>query len=140
MTASRLGRWKVRQGDLVFMRKRDVTRSAIVTHAEEGWILGSDCILVRVDRDRVVPDFVQAMLRAPTARHELIRRAPGTAMPGINERSLSALRLPFMPIEDQNAVVSHWREFHSAESALRAELDSIANLRASLLREIFRGN
>jgi type I restriction enzyme, S subunit len=140
ITASRLERWKVRQGDIVFMRKRDVTRSALVTHAEEGWILGSDCILMRADRDQLVPDFVQAMLRAPIARQELIRRAVGTDMPGINERSLSALRLPVMSLEDQNTLVGHWREFHGAESKLRAELDSLANLRASLLADIFRGN
>jgi len=139
-TASRLSRWQVMEGDIVFMRKRDVTRSGIVTPDERGWILGSDCILVRVDQDRLCPDYVRAMLRSPSARAELLRRAPGTAMPGINERSLSALQLPLVTLTRQREVVADWQSFEQARLGCRREISQLFALRSSLLADIFGGN
>lgn len=139
-TADRLQRWRVREGDLIFMRKRDVTRSAVVTRSEVGWVLGSDCILVRVDPARLVPHFVRAMLRAPEARLELLRRAPGTAMPGINEKSLSSLSLPVLSIDDQRAIASRWGEFDASKKTLVAEDMAALEVRRSVLTEIFGAN
>ena len=138
-TAARLRRWQVREGDIVFMRKRDVTRSAIVTPDERGWILGSDCILVRIDDSRLNPSFVRAMLRSPSARAELLRRAPGTAMPGINERSLSALRLPVQDSAGQRRVVLEWQVFEHARLAAVKEASCLVELRSSILAHIFGG-
>lgn len=138
-TADRLARWKVQEGDIVFMRKRDVTRSAIVTGDEAGWILGSDCISIRVDQGVFVPSYVRAMLRAPSARRELLRRAPGTAMPGINERSLSELLLPSVDISEQLGVLDRLETIAGMRGEVRRVLVALTSLRASLASATFEG-
>lgn len=139
-TAARLNRWKVRVGDIVFMRKRDVTRSALVTPREEGWILGSDCILIRTHGGSLLPGFVRAMLRAPTARANLTRRAPGTAMPGINERSLADLSFPYLGLGAQGATIASWTLLGESKHAVQEEWRALTTLRSTLLRQIFGGH
>lgn len=132
-----VAKWRVVPGDVVMMRKGDVGRSAIVTSDEDGWILSSDCISVRsLDHGRLLPTFVQLVLAAPRQQSELMRRAPGTTMPGINERSLSPLAMPVAPIEVQHAFCEEHATLIHGSHNLTREVEALNVLRRGLLAEL----
>lgn len=131
--AERLARWKVQPGDIVLNRKRDVGRSAIVSDREAGWILGSDCILLRVADDSLDARFVQLMLQAPSAKRELLKRAPGTAMPGINEKSLTPLLVPSLSLMEQQKVQDQHLRLAQSAWSWRQELSRLGDLNHALM-------
>lgn len=132
--AARLQRWRVQIGDIVLTRKRDVNRSALIGHAEAGWVLGSDCISLRVvDQGQYLPRFVRLMLQSSTARRELLRRAPGTAMPGINEKSLAPLVIPTLSLNDQRDFLEGYDRFDLPVQRSQHGLDLLDELKSSLV-------
>ena len=44
----RLSRHKLRAGDIVYSRRGDVEKCALISKTQEGWLCGTGCLLVRV--------------------------------------------------------------------------------------------
>ena len=55
--ANRLSRHRVRPGDIIYSRRGDVERRALVRDTEEGWLCGTGCLKVRVGNGVVDPLF-----------------------------------------------------------------------------------
>lgn len=136
-TWRRLARWHVEVGDIVLMRKGDVGRSAKVTQDEAGWVLGSDCILVRC-KGTLYPAYVQAILGAEKNRRELLRRAPGTTMPGINEKSLRHLQLPKIATDCQLRVLDELANVQKLTDSLAEEKRQVQAIMRAVLAEVGR--
>lgn len=139
--AKSLARWQVAEGDIVLMRKGDVGRSAIITADQVGWVISSDCISIRLHAGAsLVPEFLRLALAAPSAMRMLLRNAPGTTMPGINERSLQSITVPALSRQEQELVVSESGRLRSAADVMTSELRSLLMVRSALLDELFGGN
>lgn len=139
--ARRLGRWQVRSGDIVLMRKGDVGRSAVVGAKQSGWILGSDCISVRVaHQDDLRPEYLRLALGTRAATRELLRRAPGTTMPGINERSLSPIPVPAVDAGVQKALLEDEEVFSTAAAAATKSAARLREVRFEALRSVWGGS
>lgn len=91
--ADRLKRHKVRPGDIVFSRRGDVGRHAVIAEKEDGWLCGTGCLLVRPGESELLSTFVSAALARPEAKEWLVRRAVGATMPNLNTKILSDLPL-----------------------------------------------
>ncbi|MBE7324186.1 hypothetical protein IEQ44_05935 [Nocardioides sp. Y6] len=139
--AEELKRWQVAAGDIVMMRKGDVGRSAIITPEQAGWIISSDCISIRLSEDASLsPEFLRLALSAPTAMATLLRNAPGTTMPGINERSLQTISVPALDDSEQSSMIEKSQRLESLTDRLRTERDAVTEACASVLAEVFGGN
>ena len=66
--ADRLSRHKLQAGDIVFSRRGDVERHALITEREVGWICGTGCLLLRSGPQWKSPGFLSMLLDAPRAR------------------------------------------------------------------------
>ena len=134
----RVSKWQVVAGDVVLMRKGDVGRSALVTSDEAGWVLSSDCISVRsLNHKELDPAFLQIMLAAPSQQLELLRRAPGTTMPGINEKSLAALLLPQVDLQAQQRVRSEFDQMKGVLGVVDHDLFEVGELLHATLAEVW---
>lgn len=134
----RVSKWQVVAGDVVLMRKGDVGRSALVTSEEAGWVLSSDCISVRsLNHQELDPAFLQIMLAAPSQQLELLRRAPGTTMPGINEKSLAALLLPQVDLQVQQRVLSEFDQMKGVLGVVDHDLFEVGELLHATLAEVW---
>lgn len=138
--AAALSRWKVERGDIVLMRKGDVGRSALITSDEAGWILGSDCISVRVNgASDLDPRYLRLALRSPSAMRILLRNAPGTTMPGINEQSLKPIPVPYVdPVVQEKTLMEH-ESWSFAARALDDEIAGLEALKQTALRDTGEG-
>ncbi|ENB4432739.1 restriction endonuclease subunit S, partial [Escherichia coli] len=91
-TTSRLPKFVLNKGDIVFARKGGVDRTAYITEKEAGWFLGSDGIYLRLD-DNYNSLFISYIMRSPTTREWLIKNSEGTTMPSLNQKILSRIPL-----------------------------------------------
>ena len=102
--AERLSRYRVQEGDIIYSRRGDVERRALVRKEEEGWLCGTGCLRVRFDHNDVVPAFASFYLGDPRVRSWIVRHAHGATMPNLNTGILSALPFVVPPPNEQRAI------------------------------------
>lgn len=103
--AERLVRHKLNIGDIVFSRRGDVTRFALVSENEFGWLCGTGCLKVSLGRQtEAIPGFIAGALAAPDTKEWLTRHAVGATMPNLNTEILSAIPVSLPPIEEQRTI------------------------------------
>ena len=109
--ADELKRHRVRQGDIIFSRRGEVDKCAVVTEREVGWLCGTGCLLARVDPKLADARYIGYHISLPETRVWLQQNAVGLVMPNLNTGILERI-----PIHAPN----------------RTEQEKIADLLASL--------
>ena len=94
----RLSRHWLRTGDIVFSRRGDVGRHALVGVRESGWLCGTGCLLVRPGQSWPSATYLSLALDRADAKEWLLRHAVGATMPNLNTGILSAV--PIMRPDD----------------------------------------
>jgi type I restriction enzyme, S subunit len=99
--AQRLARYRLRAGDIVYSRRGDVERRALVRRREDGWLCGTGCLRVRPGPS-VNSEWLSYYLGCKEVRAWIVRHAVGATMPNLNTSILSALpvSLPPRPVQD----------------------------------------
>ena len=98
----RLHQHKLQLDDIVFSRRGDVTKNALVRIHEVGWLCGTGCLKVRLGSQRIAnAKFISYCLRLPAAKEWLVRHAVGATMPNLNTGILSAIPITLPPLSSQ---------------------------------------
>jgi type I restriction enzyme, S subunit len=98
----RLSQHKLRMGDIVFSRRGDVTKNALIRPHEVGWFCDTGCLKVRLgDESIATAKFISHCLRLPDIKDWLIRHAVGATMPNLNTGILSAVPIYLPPLQVQ---------------------------------------
>lgn len=100
----RLSKHVVRAGDIVYSRRGDVTRKALISDSEAGLFCRTGCLLDRPGLN-VNPKFLAYHLSAPGNQEWIIRHAIGATMPNLNTGILAAvpLKIPQRDVQDRIA-------------------------------------
>ncbi|HXH41599.1 MAG TPA: restriction endonuclease subunit S [Thermoanaerobaculia bacterium] len=102
--AERLKRYRVRPGDIVYSRRGDVERRALIRDAEDGWLCGTGCLRVRFGDEQVNPVYASYYLGDPNVRAWIVRHAHGATMANLNTAILSALPFVLPPLPEQRDI------------------------------------
>ena len=137
--ADRLSRHKLQAGDIVFSRRGDVERHALITEREVGWLCGTGCLLLRPGRQWKSPGFLSMLLDAPRARTWLVQHAVGATMPNLNTGILGSVPvvLPSPPVLSAFEELVSVTEEQRSRNASMAE--TLATLRDTLLPRLISG-
>jgi type I restriction enzyme S subunit len=100
----RLERYRVAVGDIVYSRRGDVERRALIRDSEAGWLCGTGCLRVRFTNG-VNPLYASYYLGHPDVRRWIIDHAIGATMPNLNTSILSALPV-FLPSVDEQRLIA----------------------------------
>lgn len=101
--AERLSRHRLRTGDIVYSRRGDVEKRALVREAERGWLCGTGSLRVRVGT-AADSTWLSYYLGHPEVRSWIVRHAVGATMPNLNSGILSALPVSVPPVREQRAI------------------------------------
>ncbi|MCY3790760.1 MAG: restriction endonuclease subunit S, partial [Gemmatimonadetes bacterium] len=102
--ANRLTRYLVRAGDIVYSRRGDVERRALIGPREDGWLCGTGCLRVRLGENCVFPRYASYYLGHPVVREWIVRHAHGATMQNLNTAILSACPFVIPPISEQRSI------------------------------------
>jgi type I restriction enzyme S subunit len=102
--ATRLSKYLTKAGDIVYSRRGDVERCALIRKREEGWLCGTGCLRVRPGSGVVDPDFCSHFLSHPETKEWISRHAVGATMPNLNTQILSALPVLLPSLQEQKAI------------------------------------
>ncbi|MGW3786967.1 restriction endonuclease subunit S [Micromonospora chokoriensis] len=101
--ADRLRRYLLAPGDIVYSRRGDVERRALVSERHSGWLCGTGCLRVRPG-GQVNARFLSYYLGHPEVRAWIVRHAIGATMPNLNTSILSSLPVVLPPLPLQETV------------------------------------
>lgn len=87
--ADRLSKHRVALGDIVYSRRGDVERHALIGRREVGWICGTGCLLVRLGPKWHSPLYASLFLSQPESKMWISQHAVGATMPNLNTAILS---------------------------------------------------
>jgi len=128
-TCERLERHKLRAGDIVFARRGELGRRALVTPTEDGWLCGTGSLRIRPRLRIVHPPFLNAVLSTRGVSDWLLLQAVGSTMDNLNTSILSRLPLPIPPVEEQRTVATYLDRGTAKIDTLVSEIETgIAHL------------
>ncbi|MBN3759879.1 restriction endonuclease subunit S [Burkholderia sp. Ac-20365] len=126
--ADRLERHKLKPGDIVFSRRGDVERHALIGEREVGWLCGTGCLLVRPGPSFQSSSFLSMTLDAPRARQWLVRHAVGATMPNLNTSILGSVPV----VIPDTKVLEVFEETISTTEARLSQNSEVANTLSSI--------
>lgn len=104
LDAVRLSRYRLKAGDIVYSRRGDVERRALISEREDGWLCGTGCLRVRFGEGVVHPRYAAYYLSHPASRKWVVRHAVGATMPNLNTSILGALPFLLPPLPEQRRI------------------------------------
>lgn len=126
----RLAQHKLCLGDVVFSRRGDVTRNALIEPIQIGWLCGTGCLKVRLgDESVALAKYISYCLRLPETKDWLVRHAVGATMPNLNTGILSAVPISIPTLAVQAAITETLGALDDRITLLRetnATLEAIA--------------
>lgn len=102
---NRLSRHKVEVGDILYSRRGDVGRCAFATDIEQGWLCGTGCLRVTIDRSKAIPKFVFYQLQKAETVGWVEKHAVGATMLNLNTSILSSVPIEMPPLTEQKTIV-----------------------------------
>ena len=123
--AQRLSHHLVKEGDIVYSRRGDVTQKALIGKTEVGYFCGTGCLLIRPG-DAIDPEFLTYHLSTPSNQSWIVKQAVGATMPSLNTAILSKIPLNLPPNKETQKKVA------TVLSALDAKIDCNNRINAEL--------
>lgn len=102
---NRLSRHRIEVGDILYSRRGDVGRCAFATDMEQGWLCGTGCLRVTIDRSKAVPKFVFYQLQKAETVGWVEKHAVGATMLNLNTSILSSVPIEIPSIKEQQVIV-----------------------------------
>jgi type I restriction enzyme, S subunit len=135
--AERLSRYRVQIGDIVYSRRGDVERRALVTEIENGWLCGTGCLRVRFGEGVVDPVYAYYYLGHPNVRAWVVRHAIGATLPNLNTSILSALPFVLPSLEEQRYIASVLGSLDDKIESNRRENETLETTARALFKSWF---
>jgi type I restriction enzyme, S subunit len=100
----RLSRHKLRRGDIVYGRRGDIGRQALIRPEQEGWMCGTGCLRLSFGESVLNPLFLHYYLRQDDVVSWITNQAVGATMPNLNTGILRTVPVRFPPLPVQRRI------------------------------------
>ncbi len=104
---TRLSKYILRDGDIVFSRVGSVDRRALVNKAENGWLFSGRCLRVRPDPSKIDSGYLSYFFGLPAFKEHIRAIAVGATMPSLNTRILSSIPVPHPRSLNTQRAIAH---------------------------------
>ena len=137
--AKELSKHKVFVGDLLFSRRGDVARFALIDKESEGALCGTGCLKARPSAAHSSA-FLAQLLQLDVVRAWLVQNAVGQTMPNMNTSILSSLPL-VVPIDrrEQDEIARILDSVDSKLQVLALKQSHFASLKRGLMQKLLTG-
>lgn len=130
-TQQRLTRHKLRAGDIVFARRGELGRAALVSSREEGWLCGTGSLRVRLLTHELEERYLRHYIQLPILRQYFRLMSVGSTMENLNSDIVLGMPVVIPPREEQTRIATACDEL---DSATEMKIDKITT-QMGFLRE-----
>lgn len=133
----------LRTRDIIFGRRGEMGRAALVTEGEEGWICGTGCLRLRRRGSRLDPKYLVLLLRTPALRAYFSLASVGSTMENLNAEIVLGAPILVPPADEQGEIVefaARSAETHGAAAVrLERQVDLLRERRETLITTAVTG-
>ena len=100
----RLARHKLKPGDIVYGRRGDIGRQALVRDEQDGWLCGTGCLRISLGDSVIEPLFLHYYLRQESVIGWIANQAIGATLPNLNTGILRSVPATVPPLSVQRRI------------------------------------
>jgi type I restriction enzyme S subunit len=138
-----LGRHKLQPGDIVFARRGELGRCALVTEKEHNWLCGTGSLLFRPKNGIFDPAYLVQVLSDHRIAAMLTLQSVGSTMDNLNTAMIASIAIPLPPISEQSAIMKAVTELKDAFQLLgqkvESQIQTLQTLRSTLIAHAVTG-
>ena len=105
-TQERLCRHKLSEGDIIFARRGELGRCAVVQKEQVGWLCGTGSLKATLN-ERLIPEYAYLLITSDGVISELSLESKGSTMDNLNTETLGKIRTPVPPVGEQKAILEY---------------------------------
>ena len=139
----RLSSYPLAKHDLVFSRRGELGRCALVRDREVGWLCGTGCIRVRVAYAGIEPEYLIEALQVRWVGEYLTLFSVGATMDSLNTGILKSIPVVLPPASEQRQLLGHilqgCRHIDLAMSSAQRGISLLREYRTRLIADVVTG-
>ena len=125
--AMELDKYILQKGDVIFARRGDIGRCAVVTGKENGYLCGTGSLFVRFVVE-VVSTYIMYIIRSSSFKNELVSNAKGATMLNLNSSIVEDLRFPLPPLSLQQSFASKIEAIDRQKALIQQSINEVETL------------
>jgi len=133
----RLSRHKLADGDIVYGRRGDIGRQALIRKTEQGWLCGTGCLRISLGRSVIEPEFLHYYLRQPSVIDWIAKKAVGATMPNLNTGILRSIPVQVPPLPVQRRIAGILSAYDELIENSQRRIRQLEDMARALYREWF---
>ncbi len=141
--ADRLSAHRLAQHDLIFSRRGELGRCALVRDRETTWLCGTGSIRVRIEYASIEPEFLIQALQVQWVGEYLSLASVGATMNNLNTGILKSVPILVPPVREQRYILEHVgrriRAIHHAISQAHHQINLMNEYRTRLIADVVTG-
>ena len=138
--AKELSSYRLKENDIVFARRGEIGRCALVGEKENTYLCGTGSLFVRFNQE-VDYGFMLLLFQSKYCKEYLEKQATGATMLNINSAIVGDMPIKYPHIHIQQSIVATLDSLKSKVDRLKANYDKISQecdaLKQAILRQVF---
>lgn len=134
--AKELNNYILRRNDVIFARRGDIGRCAVVSDVEDGYLCGTGSLFVRFEH-KVIPQYIMYIIRSSSFIKELISKAKGATMLNLNSTIIADLQIPLPPLSLQQDFAKKIELIEQQKAQINSTIKDLETLLASRMQYWF---
>jgi len=133
----RLSRHKISEGDILYARRGDVGKCAYTVFAQQGWLCGTGCLRVTIDKEKAFPKFIFFQLQKRETIGWVEKHAIGATMLNLNTSILGDVPIELPPLYIQHHIATIFSRYDSLIENYQKQIKLLEEAAQRLYKEWF---
>lgn len=133
----RLSRHKLKPGDIVYGRRGDIGRQALIRKNQDGWLCGTGCLRLSLSNTVIEPLFLHYYLRQESVIGWISNQAVGATLPNLNTDILRSVPVRIPPLLVQRQIAGILSAYDDLIENNQRRIKILEEMARSLYREWF---
>ena len=103
---SKLSRHVLKVGDIIYPRRGDLNKRALIGEQEAGWLCGTGCIKISLPDSFIAPNYLFYYLKQPQVVRDIENNAVGATMLNLSATILRTIKIQYPDITTQQRIAS----------------------------------
>ncbi|MBP9225808.1 MAG: restriction endonuclease subunit S [Verrucomicrobiales bacterium] len=137
--AQSLVKQRCENGDILFARRGEIGRCALISRDEIGWLNGTGSLRVRLTVAKALSAFVIRAVGVPREVHWLNANAVGQTMLNLNAEIIASLSIPLPPLPEQKKIAEILSTCDEAIEKTGALIEAKKRQKKALMQQLLTG-
>ena len=134
--AAELCNYQLKINDVIFARRGDIGRCAVISDKEAGYLCGTGSLFVRFER-KLSSVYTMYAVRTTSFIKELVSKAKGATMLNLNSSTMENLRFPIPPLPLQQLFAQRIELIEKQKAEIQRTISDLETLLASRMQYWF---